>query len=125
VGKKDNLGYFAAGASDGTVIVWDLARGVVAKVLGEANEGPVPTAVVFSNDAKTILVASSQPHVTQYNLVSGEVVETFKGGKKGALKIAMNPKVDVFAVGGCVSCLVDLTFIGSYVYLFPLISFLL
>jgi WD40 repeat protein len=99
-GKRDNLGYFAVGTSDGTIILWDLTRGVVSKTLGKANESPVPTSVVFSNDSKSLLVSSSQNHIVQYDLSTGEESHTFKAGKKGVLKVAVNPKVEVVAAAG-------------------------
>ena len=109
-GKKDTLGYFAAGASDGTIIVWDLTRGVVTKVLGQTNESPIPSAITFSNDGKTILVAStSDNNVVQYDLSSGEQTNSFKAGKRGGISmIALNAKIDVIAVGGSSIKLVDI-----------------
>ena len=99
-GNKENLGYFAVGASDGVIIVWDLTRGVVVKTFGKINESPAPTSLVFSNDSKSLLVSSAQNHVVQYDLTSGAEIRSVKAGKKGVLKIALNPKVDVIAVGG-------------------------
>ena len=100
-GKKDNLGYFAVGASDGTVIIWDLTRGVVSKVIGRANETPVPSSIAFSNDTKSILVSSSSDsNVVQYDLSSGGQVNLYKAGKRGINKVSLNPKVDVLAAGG-------------------------
>ena len=100
-GKKDSLGYFAVGASDGTVVVWDLTRGVVSKVLGTAHESPVPSSLAFAADAKSLLVASSSHHsVLQYDLDNGEQTKAYKTGKRGISKIALNPKADVLAVGG-------------------------
>ena len=110
-GKKDNLGYFAAGTSDGTIIVWDLTRGVVTKVLGQSNESPVPSAITFSNDGKTILVASfSDNNIVQYDVSSGEQTNSFKVGKRGGLSmLALNSKIDVLAAGGSSIRLIDLT----------------
>ena len=99
-GKKENLGYFAVGATDGTIIVWDLTRGVVVKTFGKINESPAPTSLAFSNDSKSLLVSSAQNHVIQYDLTSGAEIRSVKAGKKGVLKMALNPKVDVIAVGG-------------------------
>ena len=101
-GKKENLGYYAVGTSDGTIIVWDLTRGVVAKILGKANESPAPTSLYFSNDSKSLLASSNQNKIVQYDLGTGEEIHSFKAGKKGVLKIAVNPKVDVVAAGGYV-----------------------
>lgn len=99
-GKKDNLGHFAVGASDGTIIVWDLTRGVVLKTLGKPNETPVPTSIVFANDSKSLFVSSAQNQIIQYDLITGEETNSFKAGKKGVLKIAINPKVGVIAAAG-------------------------
>ena len=94
-GKKDNLGYFAVGASDGTVIVWDLTRGIVSKVFGQVNESPIPSSIAFSNDTNAIFVASSSnSSVVQYDLSNGEQSNEFKVGKRGINKITMNPKGD-------------------------------
>ena len=98
LGKKDNLGQYAIGTSDGTIILWDLARGVVSKTLGVAGTSPAPTDIKFSNDGNSLFVSSSQPHVVQYNLANGEVINTFKASKKGSLVLAVNPKVDVLAI---------------------------
>jgi WD40 repeat protein len=99
-GKKDNLGYFAVGTSDGTIVIWDLTRGVISKVLGRANESPVPTSIAFSNDSKFLLVSSSENHIVQYDLSTGKEVRSFKVGKRGVLRIVINPKVEVIAAGG-------------------------
>ena len=80
--------------------MWDLTRGVVVKTFGKINESPAPTSLVFSNDSKSLLVSSAQNHVVQYDLTSGAEIRSVKAGKKGVLKIALNPKVDVIAVGG-------------------------
>lgn len=91
-------GMFASGYSDGTVVVFDLNRGVVAKTIGKKLESEIPTDIVFSNDAKSIFVSSNDNHVVQYDVVSGNEVSKIKAGKKGVQRIAMNPKVDVIAV---------------------------
>ena len=94
--EKNNLGYFAVGASDGTVIVWELTRGVVSKVFGHVNESPIPSSIAFSNDAKAIFVtSSSNSSVVQYDLSNGEQSNAFKVGKRGVNKIVMNPKGDL------------------------------
>jgi WD40 repeat protein len=97
-GKKEALGVFAVGSSDGTVVVFDLARGVVSKTLGIPNDTPAPTDIAFANDGQSVFVASSQHTVVQYNLATGEQLKSLKTGKKGVMKMAMNPKADVLAV---------------------------
>jgi WD40 repeat protein len=100
-GKNDKLGYFAVGTSDGTVVIWDLARGIVSKTIGRANDSPVPTSIAFANDVKSIFVSSAQDnHINQYDLSTGNVIKSIKAGKKGVLKVAMNQKADVIAAGG-------------------------
>jgi WD40 repeat protein len=88
---------FAVGFSDGVVVVWDLSRGVIAKTIGVANESEAPTDVVFSNDSKSIFVSSNQNQIVQYDIATGNEIKSLKTGKKGVLKMAMNPKVDVVA----------------------------
>ena len=99
-GKKNNLGIFAAGCSDGTIVVWDLTRGIVVKTIGKINESPIPTSLCFSNDSKSIIVGSNQAEICQYEILTGEKIHSFKAGKKGVLKICLNPRVDVVAAGG-------------------------
>lgn len=96
---KDNLGIFAVGCSDGTVIMWDLVRGVVTRTIGVANESPAVTDIVISNDSKSIYVCSLQSSINQHSLSDGSLMQSFKGGKKGVLKVALNPKVEVLAIG--------------------------
>lgn len=96
-GKKDSLGEFVVGFSDGTLIVWDLARGVVSKTLGKVNESDAPTDIAFTNDQNTVFVSSNQNKVLVYNLKSGEVERSLKAGKKGIQKLAANPKANVIA----------------------------
>ena len=107
-GKKDTLGEFVVGFSDGTLIVWDLVRGVVSKTIGKANESEAPSDLSFSNDHNSVYVSSSNNKVLKYSLKSGEVEKTIKVGKKGILKLAVNPKADVLAAARCVS---ELSFI--------------
>ena len=95
---ETDLGYFAVGTSNGTVIVWDFSRGIILKTIGVAKESPVPTDIVFSSDGKSIFVSSSQSHVISYSVATGEQLRSYKGGKKGNLKLALNPKANVLAV---------------------------
>ena len=74
-GKKDSLGLFATGTSDGTVILWDLVRGVVIKEIGSADSA-VASDVSISKDAKQILVSSSSLNqIIIYDIASGTVVK--------------------------------------------------
>jgi len=96
-GKDQTGGIFVAGYSDGLVGIWDLNRGVQSQVIGKANESEVPTDIVFSNDAKSIFVSSNENQIVQYDVATGKEINSIKTGKKGSLKLAMNPKVDVIA----------------------------
>jgi len=92
-----DLGYFAVGSSNGAVIVWDLSRGVVLSTIGIAHESAVATDIAFANDGKSLYVSSANQSIVQYDIVSGAQVNRIKCGKKGATKIALNPKVNVIA----------------------------
>ena len=101
-GKKDKLGELAVGFSDGVVIIWDLARGVISKTIGTANESPAPTDIAFSLDKSSIFVSTNQNNVSQYNISTGEEIASFKASKKGVSKLASHPKSNVFAAAGYV-----------------------
>ena len=111
--KKDsgcggNLGLFAVGTSEGTIIIWDLMRGVVKTELGSNDDGnPPPTDVVFSNDGKTIYVASQLNHINAYDIESGDIVKTIKTGKKSTSRLCHNPRANVLALGGSSVKLID------------------
>lgn len=45
-----DLGVCAVGSSDGVVIIWDLTRGVVSRIIGKLNESPAPSESTFSKD---------------------------------------------------------------------------
>lgn len=109
--NKDKLCQFAVGASDGTIILWDLARGVVSKVIGVAGESPVASDIAFSKDGESILVTheASGSSLVRYNIVNGQEQGTFKVGKKGSSKISVNPQIDVVAVASSQVRLVDVT----------------
>ena len=105
-GKRRNSGggdggdeLLAIGCSDGTIILWNLVTGMADKVLGNANESPVPTDLAFSNAGNSLFV-SSQSSVVQYSVKDGALVQALKAGKHGALKLAMNPKAAVLAIAG-------------------------
>ena len=95
--SQDKPGIIAVGFSDGIVIVWDLTRGVIAKTLGTPNESPPVTDVVFSKDGKSLFASSLNTQILHYDLATGVVLNSLKGGKKGVSKLAMNPKLDVLA----------------------------
>ena len=93
IGERD---YFACGASDGTIIVWDITRGVVAKTLGKVN-GTVATSINFSLDRKTLYVATGENFISAYSVQTGEQLTPIKCGKKPVKRIRSNPKANVLA----------------------------
>jgi len=106
--KKGEIFQFAVSANDGTVILWDLARGVVSQVIGVAGESPVASDVAFTNDGGSILVAYENSLV-RYCIESGQEEGNFKVGKRGVTKISVNPQIDVVAVASSQVRLVDIT----------------
>lgn len=97
-GKKDRLGTFAIGTSDGKIVLWDLIRGVVRKTITISDTSSIPNDIAFSNDGSSLFSISHHNQIIQYNVETGETINTFKSGKKGSLKLAMNPKANVFAI---------------------------
>ncbi len=96
-GKLGERDLFAAGCSDGTVVLWDLTRGVVAKTFSNANKA-APTSMNFSLDRKSLYVCAGEGAVLQYDVRSGEQLAPLKCGKKPVLKLRCNPKANVMAI---------------------------
>lgn len=96
-GKSGARDLFTAGCSDGTVIVWDLTRGIVIKTIKVADKA-VPTAVNFSLDHKSVYVSTADNNVLHYDVATGELQSSIKCGKKAVLKLKCNPKANVMAI---------------------------
>lgn len=96
--EKKELGLAAVGTSDGLVIIWDLARGVVARTI-RRNESSSPTDLKFSMDLQSIFCSSSGNEITEYEVKTGEVKRVLKGFKKGTQKLAVGPNVVAAASG--------------------------
>ena len=94
IGERD---YFACGASDGTIIIWDVTRGVVAKTLGKVN-GAVASSINFSLDRKSVYVATGENFVTSYSIQTGDQLASIKCGKKPVKRIRSNPKANIMAI---------------------------
>ena len=108
--QADHLGLFAVGTSDGLVVLWDLTRGVVLREIGNLNDSPpVPTGIAFSKDGKRVYVASNHKYILEYNIASGEQVNSFKIGKKGVACFSLHPKLEVIAYGNSTVKLLDLS----------------
>ena len=95
--SKGELGLCAAGTSDGSIIVWDLSRGVVLKEIEVSGE--TPSDLAFSKDSKTLYIAASMNKIDLYDISSGELRGGLKAGKKAVSRLCLNPKADVIAVG--------------------------
>lgn len=96
--SADNLGLFAVGCSDGTIVIWDLVRGIVVTTFKIGDTNSNITSVVFASDATSVFVSDEQNSVHQYLIESGELLKSIKAGKKSIQKLALNPRVDVLAV---------------------------
>jgi len=110
--RDADLGSLAVGCSDGTVVLWDLTRGVVARVIGDnassSGSTNVPSDVVFSADGKSVFVASiTASDVNEYSVKTGVLVKAWTGHKKGTNRLAYNPKAPVVALGSSSVKLID------------------
>lgn len=101
-GKKAELGELVVGCSDGVILIWDLARGVVARVIGDSSKGLAEVRdVAFSSDGKSIYAChEGESVVNEYKLEDGSLVRTLKGHKKGISKLSANPKAPAIALAG-------------------------
>ena len=92
------LGYVAIGSREGNIIIWDLLRGVIKKVI-QLGENCIPTDVCFTVDLNSILVSSNANTILQFNTNTGEQTNSFKGSKRGVTALCMSPAHDSFAFG--------------------------
>ena len=97
-GNKDELGLYAIGCSDGTVIIWDLVRGIVQRTITLTDTAHPANDIVFTNDGKELLIVNNQNQLLVYNVSTGELSKSIKTHKKGSTKVAVNPKANVVAV---------------------------
>jgi WD40 repeat protein len=94
---RNSLGVFAAGCSDGTLVIWDFTRGIVTRTIETQSQLPI-SGVQFSNDGASLYVSSSDNYISVYGVHDGELQRSIKVGKKGISKVALNPKVEALAV---------------------------
>ena len=98
--EPDNLGLFAVGASDGSVIVWELLRGVVLQEFKIAHDFETAvTGLVFSVDGSSLYVTSSSKYLSVYSTKTGALLSSINIGKNGISALTINPRVDIVAVG--------------------------
>ena len=93
---KDDLGTFVVGTSDCMIIVWDLTRGVVSKTITIISNTP-PNSLAFSSCGSTLFVSSIGTEIIEYDLKTGSQISEHSSGKKGPLKLCMNPLGQVLA----------------------------
>jgi WD40 repeat protein len=92
-----NISTLSVGYSDGKILNWDLLRGVPSSSFDTIGNN-IPSGIVYSLCKKYLFISSlSENLITKYSLSSGEVLATFRIGKKPVSKVAINPKVDVIA----------------------------
>ena len=93
------LGRIALGSALGSVLVWDLARGVVIQTIALGTNS-APTDLCFSKDLSTLLISSNLSDIVEYSIKTGQLVNSYKGSKKGASALSVSPSSNSFAVGG-------------------------
>jgi U3 small nucleolar RNA-associated protein 5 len=100
IAKDSALGYFAVGTTSGTVVIFDLERGIVRTTIkitdptSSSSDVPVINDIIFSNDAKSIYVATNSSTIQKIDWSTGSVESTRKAGKKDVIKLDRNPKLD-------------------------------
>lgn len=90
--NSHDLGYYGVGTSDGLIIIWDFTRGVVIQTIGIINQTSNINNLIFIQNGKSILVSyPTSSQINEYNIQTGELIKTYKGFKKGTLKLCKNP----------------------------------
>ncbi|KAJ1424550.1 hypothetical protein B484DRAFT_449492 [Ochromonadaceae sp. CCMP2298] len=114
-GEKKGPSLLAVGFDDGTVVIFDLAKGLAAATLGTVGDS-APSDLCFARDGSSLFVCSKHaPTITQYtstattkSWLSATMVTLKSGSKKGLNRLAMNPRVDALAVCGAGVRVLDL-----------------
>ncbi|KAG6576538.1 WD40 repeat-containing protein [Phytophthora cinnamomi] len=93
------LGLVALGASNGAVIVWDLATGDVKHTL-QADASHAVQALAFNPQGSLLYAASGDKHVLEWSVASGKVERKFRVGSGGASALAVSADGEILAAGG-------------------------
>ncbi|KAE9034295.1 hypothetical protein PR001_g7845 [Phytophthora rubi] len=95
-----DLGLLALGASNGSIVVWDLATGDVKHTLqADASAGAVQ-ALAFNPQGSLLYSGSSDKHVLEWDVTSGNVARKFRVGSGGASALAVSADGEILAAGG-------------------------
>ncbi|GMF29383.1 unnamed protein product [Phytophthora lilii] len=94
-----DLGLLALGASNGAVVVWDLAAGQVKHTL-RADGGAAVQALAFNPQGSLLYSSSADKHVLEWSVSSGQVERKFRCGSGGASALAVSADGEVLAAGG-------------------------
>uniref|UniRef100_A0AAV1V595 Small-subunit processome Utp12 domain-containing protein n=1 Tax=Peronospora matthiolae TaxID=2874970 RepID=A0AAV1V595_9STRA len=108
-GSGNDLGLVALGASNGVVVVWELATGQVKHTLqSDASHGAV-TALAFNPQGSLLYASSaSDKYVLEWSLSSGQVERKFRVGSGGASALAVSGDGAILAAGSSVLRTFDL-----------------
>lgn len=88
--KSASLGMIALGMENGSISVWDLARGVVSRKLGKDSNLSAVTDVAFSPDGKFLYSSSSDKYIIEWDIESGSIQNRLKGDKNGTSKLCLS-----------------------------------
>ncbi|KAG7401496.1 Hsp90 cochaperone shq1 [Phytophthora boehmeriae] len=97
---NSSLGLLALGTSNGLVILWDLTTGEVKHTLKDASHGGAVQALAFNPQGSLLYSSSSDKHVLEWSVISGQVERKFRCGSGGASALAVSADGQVLAVGG-------------------------
>jgi WD40 repeat protein len=97
----------ASGGSEGTIVIWDVHRKVVAHTLtGDARSGM--TRMAWSRDGEVLATAGTAAYITLWNTRTGDFIEQFLSTVGTVNGMAFSPTMDVLAiVGGHSVCFWD------------------
>ncbi|KAG7381278.1 Hsp90 cochaperone shq1 [Phytophthora pseudosyringae] len=101
-GGASGLGLLALGTSSGAVVVWDLATGEVKHTLqaDAAHGSGAVQALAFNAQGSLLYASSSDKHVLEWSVSSGQVERKFRCGSGGASALAVSADGEVLAAGG-------------------------
>jgi U3 small nucleolar RNA-associated protein 5 len=94
-----DLGLLALGASNGSVVVWDLATGEVKHTLQNETNHAVQ-ALAFNPQGSLLYASSADKHVLEWSVSSGQTERKFRVGSGGASALAVSSDGEVLAAGG-------------------------
>jgi len=99
-----SVGKAAVGTSAGSIIIWDLQRGVILNKLGvdtsQDGESFGISSISFSSAGSTVFTSSREKYILEWDVETGEQKRKLKGLKHGASKICMHPLGSYLAIAG-------------------------